>query len=170
MTPTTIGVLLTGTSAGFVARRFGSRWATIVGSALSCVALLILTFAHDTPLDVLISMGVFGLGIGLSFAALGNLVVEAVAPQQTGAAGGMNTVVRLMGGALGGQIAATFIAANIGPDGHPELRGFVHAWGLQALFLFVATLAALLVPRRRPFASPLLEADAAPALAKGGAR
>jgi EmrB/QacA subfamily drug resistance transporter len=162
VTPTTIGVLLTGTSAGWVARRFGSRWATIVGSALGCVSLTLITVRHDSPWEVLLSMGIFGLGIGLSFAALGNLVVEAVDPHQTGAAGGMNTVLRLMGGAIGGQIAATFIAANIGEDGHPELAGFVHSWALQALFLFVATLAALLVPRRRPFASPLLEADAAP--------
>jgi Zn-dependent protease with chaperone function len=107
-------------------------------------------------------MAFFGIGLGLAFAALGNLIVEAVEPHQTGAAGGMNAVMRTIGGAIGGQLAATFIAANVLPSGHPAERGFVQAWVMQAGFLLVCTFAALLVPRRRPYAAPLLEADAAP--------
>jgi EmrB/QacA subfamily drug resistance transporter len=170
VTPTTIGVLLTGPAAGVLARRFGSKSTNIVGSALTCVALLILTVAHGSPWGVLVSMGCFGFGIGVAFAALTNLVVEAVDPHQTGAAGGMNTVLRFVGGALGGQLAATFIAGHTLPGGHPAERGFTEAWAVETAFLFVCTLAAFLVPRRRPFASPELEADAAPALAEGGGR
>src|SRR5439155_14591189 len=151
VTPTTVGVLVTGLAAGVIAHRFGSRSATIVGSAMTSVALVILALANSSPWGVLLSMACFGVGIGLAFAALGNLVVEAVEPHQTGAAGGMNTVMRMIGGALGGRLSAAFLAAHTLPDGHPALHGFVEAWGMQAAFLFVCTLAALLVPRRRPF-------------------
>ena len=61
---------------------------------------------------MLISAALMGVGIGLAFAALGNLIVQAVPPEQTGVASGMNTVMRTLGGALGGQIVATFIADN----------------------------------------------------------
>jgi MFS family permease len=168
--PTTTGVLLTGTLAGVVARRYGSKAGTIVGSALAALGLLSLTLAHGSPWEVLLGMAVFGIGLGLAFAALGNLVIEAVEPHQTGAAGGMNTVMRMIGGAFCGQLAATFIAAHTRADGYPAEHGYVLAWAVPAAFLFICTLAAFLVPRRRPFAPPLLEADAAPALAEEGAR
>ena len=59
---------------------------------------------------MLITASLLGIGIGLAFAALGNLIVQAVPPSQTGVATGMNTVMRTLGGALGGQLSATFIA------------------------------------------------------------
>jgi hypothetical protein len=37
---------------------------------------------------MLISTALLGVGVGLAFAALGNLIVQAVPPEQTGAAGG----------------------------------------------------------------------------------
>jgi MFS family permease len=125
---------------------------------------------HGAPWEVLTSMAIFGVGLGTAFAALGNLVVEAVEPHQTGAAGGMNTVMRMVGGALCGQLSATFIAAHTRADGFPAELGYTQAWGTAAAFLLVCTLAAFLVPRRRPFSPPLLEADAATALAEEAAR
>ena len=62
---------------------------------------------------MLIAAALLGVGIGLAFAALGNLIVQAVPAEQTGVASGMNTVMRTLGGALGGQLSATFIAANM---------------------------------------------------------
>ena len=59
---------------------------------------------------MLVSSTLLGIGIGLAFSALGNLIVQAVPPHQTGVATGMNTVMRTLGGALGGQLSATFIA------------------------------------------------------------
>ena len=168
--PLTMGVIAVGLSAGRIARRWGSKAATVVGSALTAVSLFLLTFAHAAPWQAVVCLGIFGLGIGLAFAALGALIVEAVEPQQTGAAGGMNTVARTIGGALGGQIAATFIAGHTAADGLPAESGFVTAWVMSGVFLVVCTFAALLVPSRRPYAPTLLDADAPPALAEEGAR
>lgn len=49
---------------------------------------------------------VFGIGIGLAVAAQGSFTIAVVEQHQTGAAGGANTVVRTVGGALGAPIAA----------------------------------------------------------------
>ena len=110
--PCAIGMGTLGSLAGRVERRFGSRRALIAGAAVSAVACGWLTFTSRHPYDLLVSSMLLGIGIGLAFAALGNLIVQAVPPQQTGVASGMNTVLRTLGGALGGQIAATFVAAS----------------------------------------------------------
>jgi sugar phosphate permease len=93
------------------------------------------------------------VGIGLAFAALGNLIVQAVPPEQTGVASGMNTVMRTLGGALGGQLSATFLAANVA-HGEPTITGFTDTFAMATGFLFVCLLAGALVPdtRGRPSA------------------
>jgi EmrB/QacA subfamily drug resistance transporter len=160
--PMTAGVMSTGPLAGPISRRWGSKAATVWGSAISAGGLVVIAVFHESVWQVVVGLAIFGVGIGLSFAALGNLIVEAVDPHETGAAGGMNTVMRMIGGAVGGQIAATFIAGHIAADGHPQLTGFVEAFAMSAIFLVVCTGASFLIPRRRPFASRLLDADAAP--------
>jgi len=90
-----------------------------------------------------------GAGIGLAFAALANLIVEAVPPGQTGVATGMNTIMRTIGGALGAQIAASIIAGEMGRAGLPAEKGFTLAFAIAAGALFVSFLAALGVPRGR---------------------
>jgi sugar phosphate permease len=91
----------------------------------------------------------FGIGIGLAFAALGNLIVQAVPPSQTGVATGMNTVMRTLGGALGGQLSATFIVDHM-RDGLPAVTGFEDTFVMATGFLVVCVLAGLLIPDRRP--------------------
>jgi MFS family permease len=143
-----------GSVAGRVARRYGSKNAVIAGSGVTALSFLFLAVVHAHPYDMLISAALMGVGIGLAFAALGNLVVQAVPPEQTGAATGMNTVMRTLGGALGGQIVATLIADNVA-GGLPSVTGFTESFLLEAGFLVVAMCAGTLVPGRprlRPLA------------------
>jgi MFS family permease len=146
--PAAFGMSALGSVAGRVARRWGSKNAVIAGSGVTSLAFLVLAVAHGHPYDMLISAALMGVGIGLAFAALGNLVVQAVPPEQTGAATGMNTVMRTLGGALGGQIVATLIADNVS-GGLPNVTGFTEALLLQAGFLVVAAFAGTLIPGRR---------------------
>jgi MFS family permease len=104
-----------------------------------------LAVAHGHPYDMLISAALLGIGIGLAFSALGNLIVQAVPPEQTGVATGMNTVMRTLGGALGGQIVATLIANNVA-HGLPTVTGFTESFALEASCLAVAVIAGTLVP------------------------
>ncbi len=143
--PCAIGMGTLGSLAGRVERRFGSRRALVAGAAVSAVACGWLTFTSRHPYDLLVSSLLLGIGIGLAFAALGNLIVQAVPPQQTGVASGMNTVLRTLGGALGGQLAATFVAANT-LRGLPAQTGFTTTFGMATVFLTACAAVALLVP------------------------
>ncbi|HLX21599.1 MAG TPA: MFS transporter [Gaiellaceae bacterium] len=157
--PSTILMAVVGTFAGRIAARFGSKHATVAGSAFTALSFGFLAAQHTHPYDMLISAAFLGIGIGLAFAALGNLIVESVRPEQTGAAGGMNTVMRTIGGALGGQLAATFIADHHTSAGVPTVTGFTDSFLLATGFLVVCTLTALLVPSRRA-APGLVDAEA----------
>ena len=160
--PSTIAMMLVGMAAGPISARFGSKAAAVVGSVFSAAAFGLIAAAHDHPYDMLLSSALMGIGIGLAFAALGNIVVQAVPAHQTGAAGGMNTVMRTIGGALGGQLAATLIATSTASDGLPAETGFTETFVMATAFLVVCGFAALLVPEPRA-AAPELE----PALALG---
>ena len=146
--PSTIGMVAMGFGAGAIARRFGSKAALVAGSAITAAAFAFIASAHEHPYDMLLSALLLGTGVGLAFAALGNLIVQAVPPQQTGAAGGMNTVMRTVGGALGGQLAATFIERNTSA-GVPTVTGFEETFVMATVFLVVCTFAGLLVPGAR---------------------
>ena len=152
--PCAAGMGALGSVAGRVERRFGSRGALVVGAALSAVACGWLTISSRHPYDMVLSSAVLGVGIGLAFAALGNLIVQAVPADQTGAASGMNTVLRTLGGALGGQIAATFVVAST-VNGLPGLPGFTRTFAMAALVLGCSAVAGLLIPGRARLVTPM---------------
>jgi MFS family permease len=164
--PCALGMGVLASLAGRVERRFGSRRALIAGAAVSAAACGWLAFASTHPYDMLLSSTLLGIGIGLAFAALGNLIVQAVPPYQTGVASGMNTVLRTLGGALGGQIAATFVAAST-VHGLPTLTGFTQTFAMSALFLACCAVAGLLIPTRAPTVTSLPSAATSDAPASG---
>jgi MFS family permease len=105
--------------------------------------------AHDQRWEIYVASALNGIGIGLSFAAMATLIVEAVSPAQTGVATGMNTIMRTIGGALGAQIAASIVSAHVVAGGLPEESGFTEAFAASAGALVLALAAGLLIPRRR---------------------
>jgi preprotein translocase subunit SecG len=60
----------------------------------------------------------------------------------------MNTVMRTLGGALGGQLSATFIAANTA-NGLPTVTGFTETFLMATGFLLVCLVAGFLVPKEQ---------------------
>jgi MFS family permease len=163
--PSTVGMTLLGLNAGRISARFGSRRALLAGIVFTTAAFALLSVQHGHPYDLLISAALLGVGMGLAFAALGNLIVGAVPPQQTGVATGMNTVMRTLGGALGGQLSATFVAAHIA-HGKPALTGFTETFVMATGFLLACLVAGLLVPRAQRAPAP--HGAAAPARAAEG--
>jgi MFS family permease len=143
--PSTIGMTVLGLYAGRISARFGSRSALLVGTAFTTASFTLLAVEHGHPYDLLIAAALLGIGMGLAFAALGNLIVQAVPSHQTGVASGMNTVMRTLGGALGGQLSASFIAGNVA-KGLPTVTGFTETFAMATGFLIVCFLSGLLVP------------------------
>jgi EmrB/QacA subfamily drug resistance transporter len=164
MLPMTLAMLVTGAAAGRLELRFGSRLALVAGTIATAASFLVLTLAHAMRGEVLIAGLLMGAGIGLAFAALPNLIVEAVPPDQTGVATGINTIARTIGGGFGTQIAGTAIAASVAvAGGDPTVHGFTVAFAIITGLLALATLAALAIPGRPRRAEPELALEPAAA-------
>ena len=138
----------------------------LAGTAFTTASFALLAIDHSAPIEFLIAAGLLGVGIGLAFAALGNLIILSVSNHQTGVASGMNTVMRTLGGALGGQLSATFIAAHT-VRGEPAVTGFTETFVMATGFLVVCFVAGLLVPRTPAAVAPTdVVADQATAVAE----
>ncbi len=147
--PATGAMLLAGPLSGRLSATVGSRVPLILGSIVSTVAFALLAIAHEHGWQIYLAMGILGVGIGLAFASMANLIVEAVPPTQTGVATGMNTIVRTVGGAIGSQVAAGIVTATATVTGAATERGFTLAFAASAIALGAGVVVAFMVPRRR---------------------
>ena len=152
--PTTMMMLVVSPLAGRLADTVGARVPLILGSLATCLAFTFLAIAHDHPWEVYVGSAILGVGIGLAFASLANLIVEAVRPEQTGVATGMNTVMRTLGGSVGSQIGASVIAGTVVGHALPTEQGFTLAFMVAAAACGLAALASLAVPRPGTSAAP----------------
>jgi EmrB/QacA subfamily drug resistance transporter len=148
MLPSTVAMLIVGPMAGRLERRFGSKPPLVAGVAFAGLSYVVLVVAHDAAIDIYVASALLGIGIGLAFAAMANLIVVAVPADQTGVATGMNTVMRTVGGALGSQIIASLLTSNAAASGLPTDHAFTVAFSLAAAVLAVGVLAAIAIPGR----------------------
>lgn len=148
--PSAAVMLVAGPIAGLLANRFGSRLPLLIGTLVAAASFALLATAHSQPWQIYLSGALLGVGIGLSFASMANLIVEAVDPSQTGVATGMNTIMRTIGGALGGQICASIVAGHISAGSRfPAESGFTQAFAVSTVAVALAFVAALAIPRPR---------------------
>jgi EmrB/QacA subfamily drug resistance transporter len=149
MLPMLIAMFCSGVLSGRLEPVLGAKKLLVTGSALGAVACAFLAAWHDEQWQVAFAAGVFGLGIGLAFASMANLIVGSVPPEQTGAATGMNANIRTIGGSIGAAVTSVLVTGRLQPSGLPYASGYTHGFSLLALLCLGAALAALLVPVRR---------------------
>lgn len=144
--PSSVAMLFAGPIAGALAGRFGSRFPLLIGTFTASASFALLAVAHTEAWEIYLASALMGVGIGLSFASMANLIVEAVPQTQTGVATGMNTIMRTIGGSIGGSIAASIVGAQL-LDGLPRDIGFTQAFAISSIAVFIAFLGALAIPR-----------------------
>ena len=133
MLPSALVMLVAGPVSGWMGGRYGSKLPLLIGTILACVAFTSLAIWHDSHLSIYVGTTFMGLGIGFAFAAMANLIVDAVDQSQTGVATGMNTIMRSIGGAIGGQVSASIIAGHVVAGGAPAESGYtLRVRGLRA--------------------------------------
>ena len=148
MLPSALVMLFAGPVSGWMGSNAGSKLPLLIGTSLASAAFLLLAVWHDTHLPIYIGTTMMGLGIGFAFAAMANLIVEAVDQTQTGVATGMNTIMRTIGGAIGGQVAASIVAGHVSASGLPEESGYTIAFAMSAVGVGLAVCATLAIPGR----------------------
>jgi MFS family permease len=136
--PSSVVMLFAGPLSGALGTRFGSRLPLALGSIAAGVGYFWLAALHGSKLDIYVGSTLLGLGIGLAFAAMANLVVEASPPEQTGVASAINAIMRTIGGAIGAQAAAALVTAHTAAGGFPAESGFTAAFVMSGAGAIVA--------------------------------
>jgi MFS family permease len=160
--PMTATQVVVGQFVGRIERAVGSKVPLLAGAALTAAGFAVLVAARTEAWQVFLASGLIGLGIGLAYSALANLIVEHVSQAETGVATGMNSVMRTVGGALGAQITASLLAGQVGPAGDPTSRAYGLAFGACAVALVVSIAVGTLIPGRRRRRYPPHSAEPAP--------
>jgi EmrB/QacA subfamily drug resistance transporter len=144
--PLTVTMFIFGMLSGRIAARFGSKSAVIVGSVFSLVSYLLFAFAHTHPWEIYLASTILGIGLGLAFSAMSNLIVQAVPPAQTGVASGMNANIRTIGGAFGAAVMSSIVTSKLLDSGYPAATGYTRGFAFLAAMTGVAIIAAVFIP------------------------
>src|ERR1700760_4917970 len=140
-------ILLPSSVAMFVVGVASGRLTILVAGALISIAtFVLLTFAHRQEWEILLAMVIQGVGFGLAFAAMSNLVVQGVPAEQTGVASGMNANIRTIGGSIGAAVMSSIVTSATGIGGLPRESGYTHGFGLLTIATLAAAVSAMLVP------------------------
>ena len=113
--PWTIMPVFVAPIAGLVSSRTGTRPLLVLGMSLQAIALTWLAVVTTPTVEYLSIVPAFimaGIGMGLFFAPIANVVLSAVRPEEEGKASGANNAIRELGGVFGVAVLASIFAAN----------------------------------------------------------
>jgi MFS family permease len=128
-------------------RVVGERVLIAAGCVLSAVGLGVVAVAHAHAADVVLANMLCGLGGGMVFAVLANVVVAAAPRGSTSVAAGLNANLRTIGGAIGSAVMASVVTHTLLPGGLPAEGGYVAGFSLLAVMSLAAGAAAVwLIP------------------------
>jgi EmrB/QacA subfamily drug resistance transporter len=147
--PFAVAMLVVAPLTGRMAAAIGSKPVLIAGALFAAASYGFLALAHTQSWNIYVSSGLLGIGVALGYASMANLIIEAVPPDQTGVATGMNTNIRNIGAALGSGVATSLVISDLLRDGFPKEHGYILAFAVCGAALVVAALAALKIPSSR---------------------
>ncbi|GAA2275849.1 MFS transporter [Streptomyces ruber] len=144
--------------------RYGPKLTLVLG-------LLIIGIGYGAGLNlmsaawqtVVVSV-VLGAGIGLAYSSLPALIVGAVGPSETGAANGLNTLMRSIGTSVSSAVVGMVLAGtahHVDGVAVPTMDGFRTSFLIALAAVAAGLLLALLLPRGRPASRLQLRASSA---------
>ncbi|MFI0717288.1 MFS transporter [Streptomyces inhibens] len=116
----------------------------------------------SAPWQTVIIAVVLGAGIGLAYSSLPALIIGAVDPSETGAANGLNTLMRSIGTSVSSAVIGMVLAhmsTSAGPVTVPTMAGFRVAFLIATASVLVGVALASFLPSQRKASRPTLVAQ-----------
>ena len=125
LTPLSIGTFLASRLLIPYERRFGVRTMIPLGALVFAGGSTYFVFNHGSLWQAFVTLGIVGLGIGFTFAAMPGFIIRAVPPSDTGSATGFYQVLRNIGLSIGSAFGAAVLLAHTSPGAtYPSFDGF----------------------------------------------
>jgi len=142
-------------------RRFGIRSMIPFGALIYAAGSLFFALEHSALWEAFLTMGLTGLGIGFTFAAMPGFIIRSVPHSQTGSATGFYQVLRNIGLSMGSALGAAVLLGYTHPGQQlPELGGFQTTLFIAtALGIATAIISFILPGRHLEEAAPLSDVE-----------
>ena len=151
--PWTAMPMLVAPIAGALSDRIGSRPILAVGLALQSIGLAWIAAVSTATVGYSSLVGPFilsGIGMGMFFAPMANVVLGSVKPSEEGKASGTNNAFREVGGVFGVAVLASVFSRYGGYESAATFNdGLVVATWVGAIVVALGAVAALAIPRKR---------------------
>ncbi|GAA2229990.1 MULTISPECIES: MFS transporter [Kitasatospora] len=154
--PSAIGSMVAAPVGALLIARSGPRLPLVLGGALGAASMAYLAVRHSAEGDIYLASAVFGLGVGLAYAAMPAYINGAVPAEQSGIANGMNAVLRTVGGAIGTAVMGAILTGDTMkfpiplPIQLPTLDAYKHAFWVAAAMCLVAAVVPFAIRRIKP--------------------
>jgi EmrB/QacA subfamily drug resistance transporter len=139
--------------AGALSDRIGGRPFMAMGLGLQAIGLAWIAAVTEPAVGYVSLVGPFilsGIGMGMFFAPVANVVLSAVRREEEGKASGTNNAIREVGGVLGVAVLASIFARYGGYESSQTFNdGIVPALWIGAAVVGVGAALALFIPRKR---------------------
>ena len=121
--------MLSDSVGGIAARRFGTRAVVIVGAVVTAATMIALAALHTAEWQLVLAKVLTAFAAGIGSTALLASTATAVEAKDTGIATSLLVVTRVIGAALGAQIAGAILDAGTDPvDGPAGRIGLRHSF------------------------------------------
>lgn len=141
--------------------KYGPKVTLILGMLIIAIGYGAGLGLMSAPWQSLVISVVLGAGIGLAYSSLPALIVGAVPASETGAANGLNTLMRSIGTSVSSAVIGMVLADTahtVGGVEIPTMHGFRVSFLIATAAVAVGLVLAFFLPGQRPAAHPQLRA------------
>ncbi|QYJ02646.1 MFS transporter [Nocardioides panacisoli] len=144
----------------------GAKPTLMIGATVLGLGYVVALGLMGSPWQLVIATLVISTGVGIGYAAMPTLILDASPPHEAGSAVGVNTLMRSLGTTIASALMATVLTSStmsLGPVAVPTESAFRWCFVISAAAALVGVAIAATIPRRRT------DVDAEPELATADA-
>ncbi|HEU5028705.1 MAG TPA: MFS transporter [Spirillospora sp.] len=150
--PMGIAMMLVSPLSARISAAFGAKTSLILGMIVIGGGYGAAQGLMNAVWQVALVSALVGVGIGLAYSALPTLILGAVDPSESGAANGVNTLMRSIGTSVSSALLGTVLARNtvhFGGAEVPDMTGFRISFAIATGAIAVGVLLAAFLPSAR---------------------
>ncbi|MEV2214684.1 MFS transporter [Streptomyces sp. NPDC050997] len=160
--PLGLTMMLTAPVYARLSAKYGPKFTLILGMLIIAIGYGAGLGLMTAPWQSLVIAVILGAGIGLAYSSLPALIIGAVPASETGAANGLNTLMRSIGTSVSSAVIG-MVLANTANDVNgvavPTMHGFRVSFLIATAAVALGLVLALFLPRTRPATKPQLRAS-----------
>jgi EmrB/QacA subfamily drug resistance transporter len=141
--PISLGLALLAPVSGWLSERISAQLLCALGLGVKGIGFTILSFlsVQSSSLDVILRLGLVGLGLGIFQTPNNNSLMSAIPKERLGVGSSFLSIVRSLGNSTGAALATTIVSARLlaltGQTSLADLRGSAGTQGAAVLQAFL---------------------------------